>query len=578
MTSALSMIWLLVPAACAQAGQPQATDAKAQDVLRMWAEYQGHLPAVTLRLRKSATCGRVEQPDDMGESLYTVAIQRPGLVAIRAANEDAEIELVCDGTQMKVHLPQVHEYAEVPTPPTVASLAARDWGQMFGIVRRYIDAPGLRAVLSDQPIAALSDAPQEARYVGSETVLGQKSHHLRMDVEGAPGDVWISEGDQPHLVRVTTSYEMRNTDGPPLIVRRWTDVAEYTFWTTPETVPPERFAFKQPPKTKAADHIQKAAVTPDEPLSPLPVGATAEVAWTLEGGWMGVLGDGSSVVALTPDGKLSRIDAAGQVTLKADTGVPMGMLSIATLGPDKVRAIVTTFGMSSDIHAVSAAGAALWSHEDDASTDCLATADLDGDGLDEVILGGEGVRALGPDGKELWATETPEWVNSVAAIDWNGDGSNDVVVTGRVFTSGRPQLRAFSRDGKKIGEITSSLDSVQFTAMPAVGGRQALVIVIGWSGESPGFIEAMSPGGQVKWRLHLAGDADEVRPASTRPWVAVGSEGRVWIIDAERGSVIATIPHVPQSLDLAWLEPAEGGPLLVVLGDQHVTAYRVLAE
>jgi hypothetical protein len=83
---------------------------------------------------------------------------------------------------------------------------------------------------------------------------------------------------------------------------------------------------------------------------------------------------------------------------------------------------------------------------------------------------------------------------------------------------------------------------------------------------------------EARWRLHLACDGDTVRAASTRPWVAVASRGRIWIIDTDRGSIIGLIGNLPIDLDVAWLEPGADEPLLAVLGERRVAAYRLLAR
>jgi hypothetical protein len=51
-----------------------------------------------------------------------------------------------------------------------------------------------------------------------------------------------------------------------------------------------------------------------------------------------------------------------------------------------------------------------------------------------------------------------------------------------------------------------------------------------------------------------------------------------WVIDIERGVVIAAMSGLPIALELAWLELAGGEPLLVVLGARRLAVYRLLTK
>lgn len=96
------------------------------------------------------------------------------------------------------------------------------------------------------------------------------------------------------------------------------------------------------------------------------------------------------------------------------------------------------------VHALSGAGATLWSWTPPAEARALAAADLDGDGRHEAVVGMDGtIAAAGARGG--WEIEVEGAVDHVAAADLDGDG-RDEVVAGLVGARG-PRLVALGRDG-----------------------------------------------------------------------------------------------------------------------------------
>jgi outer membrane protein assembly factor BamB len=110
-------------------------------------------------------------------------------------------------------------------------------------------------------------------------------------------------------------------------------------------------------------------------------------------------------------------------------------LAIGSLTPGGKAVVAATD--SGGVRAADESGKVLWSYqtEDRSPVNSLACADVNGDGVDEVLYGADGERLglLSADGKELWHVQPPAYrgipadVMTVFAADVNGDGRPEIV-------------------------------------------------------------------------------------------------------------------------------------------------------
>ena len=78
-------------------------------------------------------------------------------------------------------------------------------------------------------------------------------------------------------------------------------------------------------------------------------------------------------------------------------------------------------------------------------------ADLDGDGLDEVIIGFNGftgVHVIDCHGTKLWESKHIGNVGRVGAVDFDGDGASEVITA-----SGGNAIAVFKRDGTRLPDM-----------------------------------------------------------------------------------------------------------------------------
>lgn len=307
-----------------------------------------------------------------------------------------------------------------------------------------------------------------------------------------------------------------------------------------------------------------------------------ELAWTIEGRWVGVAAGTSPGVAyaLGRGGKLIELDATGKTRRELPFGSQGARLRLANLVGDKAYEFVSFDVWGRSVTATDERGQILWSYNEGQGVDDVWTADLDGNGLDEVIIGYNGttgLHVLDNRGKPLWTYTRIANVWHVCAGDVTGDGIPEVVTT-----SARGQVHVFDAEGRKLKDLELGPYANLVRLAKATPADRAACIVAGGREKEEAVLIGLNAEGQPQWRLKLGPDSTAsiecAAAAPDRPWLAVGlrAEG-VKVIDVAKGTVIAqaTGLKMPRG-DMAWLArgPNET-PLLLVATGKDLKAFRV---
>ena len=218
-------------------------------------------------------------------------------------------------------------------------------------------------------------------------------------------------------------------------------------------------------------------------------------------------------------------------------------------------------------------GNILWTHPPSNGLNDLWVADLDGDGLDEVIVGYNGsigLHVLAGTGELLWKNQEIKNVWSVCAADLDGDGKAEVIGTSAIG-----KVHVFKGDGTRMADIAPPpgyyADGVRPLKL-SVSDRAEGILVTGGKGR----IAALKGDGTLAWHAPIGtGPGGRgIEPAPGKPWLAVSSgAGGVVVLDTRTGKTIANAKTLGE---VCWLEvKGQGSPLLIVSTSQTVEAYRI---
>jgi hypothetical protein len=300
----------------------------------------------------------------------------------------------------------------------------------------------------------------------------------------------------------------------------------------------------------------------------------ATLSWSIQGDWTLVAAAGVRVVAVGARGGGIAVDVLGnkqqELTIPSQTGV----LRSASLSANKRPALLASCLSEPIVQAYASTSEPLWSYRCGPGSDVCAF-DLDGDKLDEVVIGSNltgGLNVLDGQGKLLWKNDEIKYIGHVSAGDVLGDGQPEVLATAA------GHVHAFDRNGKRLKDIDPGFHALWVRAAQPPRGEKATLIVGGIEPQGEGFLVALGAGGDNRWSwwLSLDDQINSVEIARSRPWIAVGQRGgQVLVCRVADGKVIARIPsqgHLPQ---LAWLDRPGDSPLLLIATGRDLNALTV---
>jgi len=312
-----------------------------------------------------------------------------------------------------------------------------------------------------------------------------------------------------------------------------------------------------------------------------------ESVWAIDGSWLGVVADekgGSFYAGSVTSRALVELDASGKV-LRQISATPSPILRQARFaGTD--RSVFLAFGTwSANVRAIDVNGSVIWTYPEAGSTatgiDDVWPADLDGDGSDEVIVGfngGTGLHVIDGKGQLRWKSTGIGNVWHVSAGQILVDGKPNIVTT-----SASGKVHVFSFDGSSRKDLEPGLYGNMVRVGRASPNDSLETIFAMGSTPAGTSITAMTGDGVQKWSLDLPGGRTNIYssvPAPGKAWLAIGTQsGQVFVVNTERGTVIATLDGEGSSLDVAWTKASQDSdPLLVVSSRTKLNAFRITQE
>jgi len=260
-------------------------------------------------------------------------------------------------------------------------------------------------------------------------------------------------------------------------------------------------------------------------------------------------------------------------------------LRLADLASEKGMALLTFGVWGAKLSVYELNGKQLWSYPSAAGINDIQAIDLNGDKVDEVIVGyngGTGLHVLNSKGQLLWKSTAIGNVWHVDAGDVLGEGTLQVVTTSAVG-----KVHIFGSDGKK----RKDMDVGFYANMVRVGkvyqkDKNTTILVAGsalgdGAKQKTEIISAFSGDGTRKWSLELPAGTppyvDSASLASEKTWLAVGMRGgQVHVVDVEKGQIIATVNDQGVRPEVGWAAGKDvGAPLLLVATGSKLNAFRV---
>jgi len=166
----------------------------------------------------------------------------------------------------------------------------------------------------------------------------------------------------------------------------------------------------------------------------------------------------------------------------------------------------------------------------------IATADIDADGRDEVVVARQDhhVAALSADGRELWKRELkyyrrPPYVNVVMAGDIDGDGRPEIIAGGENW-----RFYAFKADGTELWNYESVHPSRSGATSDLDGDGKAEVIC----GTHYYWVSALNSDGTRRWAYNMGPICHDIAtgvfdPSRRRGVILGGGDGIAHILSAE---------------------------------------------
>ncbi len=252
----------------------------------------------------------------------------------------------------------------------------------------------------------------------------------------------------------------------------------------------------------------------------------------------------------------------------------------AHLHNDVSRDLLSYTRWTSPLRAVDTNGKTLWTYAQDGSIDDVWAADLNGDGLDEVIIGfngDQGMHVLDNHGQKLWVWQGPDIgnIDRVTAVDFRGDGSANVVV----FAQDEDRaLAIFDSNGKRLPNLHYPEEYSPFFRalnLSSTGRQQGMLV----SKSGKKRIGALKADGNLAWEFPMALGIflpDDEEPAPKKPWFVLHNLSFL-VVDTSAGKIIAKTDKYESQAKSCWLLPkGESSPLLLRSTTSGIEAFRIV--
>jgi hypothetical protein len=178
-------------------------------------------------------------------------------------------------------------------------------------------------------------------------------------------------------------------------------------------------------------------------------------------------------------------------------GCLMSSPAAARINSDGALAIILDTGDADGVlYALNSQGETLWTYDAEGEQSFPAVADINGDGLDEIAVGGNSLTVLSSAGSVLWKTLLED-CNTPAIGKANEDKAMEIVAT-----SDQGVVAVYSVTGEPLMRINEVADSLKMPVLAHLVEQEPWAIVAG----GKECVVAVSRAGNVAWKTSVEGD------------------------------------------------------------------------
>jgi hypothetical protein len=305
-----------------------------------------------------------------------------------------------------------------------------------------------------------------------------------------------------------------------------------------------------------------------------------ESAWGHDGDFTSIAtAEASGAIYALRSDSIDVFDAAGAAQGEIPIDDSGRELRVTQLDDDPAIEFLLFQQWGGDLRAVDDDGGELWTYPAGQGIDDVWPTDLDGDGVNETIVGyngAGGVHVVDSRGEQTAENGSIGNVWHVAAGRFTADEMQ--VVT----TSAAGEVHVFSTGGEAIADFPVGLYANYIRLTPTIDGQRSRAVVSG-TADAGEAIVLIDGEGAIAWTTSLPtlgeDHVDSLSIDSRGAHAIVGMRGGlVHVVDLASGKIVASVGRMGRSPSVGLLDREDAPPLAVVATGARLEAFTLTGE